>query len=164
MGLSWRIPPRMSQLCHTESGSHPSVMNERGRAEEPKLAGVGQGAVYVAICTIRQREPNQQLCDVLSWRHFKAWNAYNSFKTYDTTYQHCQGQASALSYEPIRALQCNLFLNTTLFFKRTNTLTKNKAWPITPTVCGDHMSMEPTRAMEKPNPHIDTHTHVNHEN
>lgn len=64
-----------------------------------------------------------------------------------------------------------VFYNTTLFFKRTKAWTKNKAWPITPTACGDHMSMEPAHAMEKIPTHTYihkytpyTHIHVNHEN
>lgn len=47
----------------------------------------------------------------------------NSFKTYDTTYQRFQGQWPALSYEPIRALQCNLFSKYHPFQKNKN---KNK--------------------------------------
>lgn len=85
----------------------------------------------------------------------------DSFKTYDTTYQHFQGQQPALSYEPIRASQCNWFSKYHSILQNN----KNKAWPITPTACGDHMSMEPTHATEKNPTHTcihkytPTHTH-----
>lgn len=90
----------------------------------------------------------------------------NPFKTYDTTYQHFQGQQPALSYQPIRATD---FLNTTLFFKRTKTLTKTRPGQSLPQLVGDHTSMEPTHAMEKTPTHTCiqiypyTHIHVNHE-
>lgn len=90
-------------------------------------------------------------------------------QTDDAAHQRSQGQAPALSYE--REAVCNAIcsLDTTLFYKKNKNKEKkkkNKAWPITPTVCGDHMSTEPTCAMQKPQPHIFTHptpTYVNHE-
>lgn len=89
-------------------------------------------------------------------------------QTDDAAHQRSQGQAPALSYE--REAFCNAIcsLDTTLFYKKNKNKgkKKNTAWPITPTVWGDHMSTEPTCAVQKPQPHIFTHptpTYVNHE-
>lgn len=71
----------------------------RGRQEKREKE------IFIALGTRLQRKTKwAPVCNVLLWRSFKAWDAQHSFKTYDTTYQHFQGQQPALSYEPIRAL------------------------------------------------------------
>lgn len=59
-----------------------------------------------------------------------------------------------------RDLQCGLFSTYHPVLQKN----KSKAWPVTPTTCGGHMSMEPIYAMgEIPNPHVYTqHTLYTH--
>lgn len=88
-------------------------------------------------------------------------------QTDDAAHQRSQGQAPALSYE--REAFCNAIcsLDTTLFYKKNKNKEKKKHGLANHShSLGDHMSTEPTCAVQKPQPHIFTHptpTYVNHE-
>lgn len=95
----------------------------------------------------------------------------NSFKTYDTTYQHFQGQPPALSYEPIRALQRNLFSKYhSILQKNKNTNKKQGLANHSHSLWGSYVHGTNTCNGKNPNPHVCTqidlytHIHVNHEN
>lgn len=90
-----------------ETGPRPAEAWVHGRGR----AGEGRGGgVFIAICTIHQRRTNELLCVIFPHEGTSKHDMLQVlFKTYDTTYQHFQGQEPALSYELIRALQCNLF-------------------------------------------------------
>lgn len=127
-----------------------SKLTRKGRG-----SGLGTNTIFIAV--YRKTKASQ-----------RSRAAPCPAQTDDAAHQRSQGQAPALSYEREAFCKAICFLDTTLFYKKNKNKKekKNKAWPITPTVCGDHMSTEPTCAMQKPQPHVFTHptpTYVNHE-
>lgn len=76
----------------TTKAAHSLQWREKGVAEAPRLAQWGWRSLYCYMHHKTKETRETSPGDVLSWRCLKAWNAHNSFKMYDTTYQHGQGQ------------------------------------------------------------------------
>lgn len=115
----------LSMAGHGFHCQHCKTNKGRQRVE------TGRNPVFIAVCTVRQRQVNAAVqllaqCKQMTW------------------FQRSQGQAPALSYEREALHNVICSLDTTLFYKKNKKQEKNKAWPITPTVCGDHLSSEPT--------------------
>lgn len=91
----------------------------------------GRNPVFIAVCTVRQRQVNAAVQLLAQCKQM-------------TRLTSSQGQAPALSYEREALCSAICSLDTTLVYKKNKKQEKNKAWPITPTVCGDHLSSEPT--------------------
>lgn len=78
----------------------------RGR----EVSGGRGKEIFIALCTLCQRKARRtSLCHVPSWRSFKAGNAQNSENIMIQLTSVFKGRIPALSYEPVRASQCNLF-------------------------------------------------------
>lgn len=117
----------------------------------PSMVGHGFHCQHCETNQGRQREGRDQAepslyCCV--YRKTKASQRSSAapcpVQTDDVAHQRSQGQAPALSYEREALCRAICSLDTTLVYKKNKKQEKNKAWPITPTVCGDHLSSEPT--------------------
>lgn len=91
-----------------------------------------QNPVFIAVCTVRQRQVNAAVQLLAQYKQM----------TRLTSSQGQAGTCSLIRAEALCSAICSL--DTTLVYKKNKKQGKNKAWPITPTVCGDHLSLEPT--------------------
>lgn len=90
--------------------------------------------VFIAVCTVRQRQVNAAVVQLLA--------QCKQMTRLTSSQGQAPGTCSLIRAEALCGAICSL--DTTLVYKKNKKQGKNKAWPITPTVCGDHLSSEPT--------------------
>lgn len=177
--ISWSILANSSKWHHssvTLKAAHSFQWWERGGGEEGwgsgGAGGEGGRNLYCYMHhTSKENQMNICLYVMFPREGLLKHEISNSFKTYDTTYQHFQGQTPALSYEPIRALQCNLFSKYhSILQKNKNTNKKQGLANHSHSLWGSYVHGTNTCNGKNPNPHVCTqidlytHIHVNHEN